>query len=143
MTRCLPRRQTGRQRLLVLAAALATLPALMACGDETLSAYADRDVVWQLQEIDGTPFPAEATLEFPEPGGIAGTAPCNRYSGALTAPYPWFALGPVMSTRRACPDLDAETRYFAALAAMEIAEVSGAVLVLSNEAGREMVFHAR
>lgn len=113
---------------------------LSACKDETISGYADAGAVWSLVELDGTAFPASATLSFPEKGRIAGQAPCNTYSGTQTAPYPWFETGPILSTKRACPDLNAETAFFAALSVMSIAEVSGGTLILSNEAGREMVF---
>lgn len=113
---------------------------LSACKDETISGHADAGVVWSLVELDGTAFQASATLSFPEKGRIAGQAPCNSYSGTQTAPYPWFETGPILSTKRACPDLNAETAFFAALSKMNIAEVSGSTLILSNETGRQMVF---
>jgi heat shock protein HslJ len=113
---------------------------LSACKDETISGYADAGAIWSLVELDGSAFQASATLNFPEKGRIVGNAPCNSYSGTQTAPYPWFETGPILSTKRACADLDAETAFFAALSEMRIAEVSGSTLILSNEAGREMVF---
>ena len=122
--------------LLIPAAALL----LSACKDETISGYADAGVVWSLVELDGAAFQASATLSFPEKGRIAGQAPCNSYSGTQTAPYPWFETGPILSTKRACPDLNAETAFFAALSKVNIAEVSGSTLILSNETGRQMVF---
>ena len=68
-----------------------TLFLLAACrGDETIAAYGAADITWQLTEIDGQPFTATATLHFPEPGRIAGIAPCNSYNAVLDAPYPWF-----------------------------------------------------
>ena len=120
---------------------LLLLPAACA-GDETLSGYAEREAVYVLEEIDGAAFAARATIGFPEEGTAQGEAPCNRWSAALEAPYPWFALGPVAATRRACPDLDAEQAFFAALTEMTLAEVQGPVLILSDEAGRAMVFRA-
>lgn len=125
-----------RQLLLIPAAALL----LSACKDETISGYADAGATWSLVELDSAAFPASTTLSFPEKGRIAGQAPCNSYSGTQSAPYPWFETGPILSTKRACPDLNAETAFFAALSEMSIAEVSGSTLILSNEAGREMVF---
>lgn len=116
--------------------------AVAACSDETLSAFADGGQTFALQEIDGIPFPAQATLTFPEPGHIAGSAPCNSYAGTLTAPYPWFETGPIAATKRACPDLAQETLFFTALSEMQLAEVSGNVLILSNDAGRQMLFEA-
>lgn len=125
---------------------LLTLPllaSLAACaGDESLTAYGAADKTWVLSEIDGAPAPARTTLSFPEPGRLAGRAPCNAYSGAQTAPYPWFEVGPIASTKAACPDLAFEQSYFAALSAMTLSEVSGDILVLSTPEGREMVFKA-
>lgn len=125
---------------LLLMPALATLPACRA--DETVRGYGGADKTWALQEIDGAAFPARATLTFPESGQIAGEAPCNRYFGPMTAPYPWFDAKQIASTKRACPDLEAEGQFLKALSDMTLSEVSGDVLVLSNDAGREMVFKA-
>ena len=119
---------------------LATFCLLGCTGDETVAGYGAADRVWVLEELDGTPFAARATLLFPETGKIAGEAPCNRYSGVMTAPYPWFGATQVVSTKMACPDLDAETKFFNALSDMTLSEVLGNVMILSNDAGREMVF---
>jgi len=108
--------------------------------DETLSGFADASAVWQLAELDGQPFTARATLRLPEPGQVAGHGPCNSFGAALNAPYPRFALGPIRATRMACADLDLEATYFAGLAAMTLAEVAGDRLILSDTAGRSMVF---
>ena len=117
--------------------------AVTACqGDETVGGYGAADIVWTLRELDGALFEQTANLTFPEAGRIAGKAPCNSYSGTMTAPYPWFEAGPLASTRMACPDLEAENRFFAALGEMTVSEVSGKTLILSNEDGREMVFTA-
>lgn len=126
-------------RLLIVIAALG----LSLCQkDETVGAYGASDRVWDLREIDGAEVTARTTLIFPEPGKIAGDGPCNRYSGVMTTPYPWFDVGQVVSTRVACPELTAETVYFQALREMSEAEVSGNVLILRNEDGREMVFRS-
>ncbi len=112
------------------------------CKDETISGYADTDASWELIELDGTLFPAKATISFPEKGRISGQAPCNSYFGTQSAPYPWFETGPIAATKRACPDLPAEGAFFNALEQMSIAEVSGNTLILSNEDGRQMIFKA-
>ncbi|MCK0140928.1 META domain-containing protein [Aliiroseovarius sp. F20344] len=124
-------------RLLLFIAATATL---MGCKDETISGYADADAEWRLVELDGDTFPARATITFPEKGRIAGKAPCNSFSTAQKAPYPWFETGPIASTKMACSDLEAESAFFEALSQMQISEVSGNTLILSSEAGSEMVF---
>ena len=43
----------------------------------------------------------------------------------------------------ACPELEAESAFFAALEDMSLVEIVGPTLILTNEAGREMVFEAR
>ncbi|WP_406648006.1 META domain-containing protein [Aliisedimentitalea scapharcae] len=111
-------------------------------SDETVSGYGGGDRVWTLVEIDGQPFASRATLTFPDRGQIAGQAPCNRYSAIMEAPYPWFDTGPVIATRMACPDLDAEDLFLSTLDAMTESEVSGNTLVLRAEDGREMLFKA-
>lgn len=116
---------------------------LASCGpDETISGYADRETIYALASIDDAPFTARATIAFAQEASISGAGPCNTFQAAQSVPYPWFALGPIASTRRACPDLGQEAAYFAALAEMRFAEIAGTVLILSDDAGSEMVFHA-
>ncbi len=117
--------------------------ALTACqGDETLSAYGAAQRDWRLVEMDGQAVKAPVTLRFPEAGQITGTGPCNSFSATQTAPYPWFGIGPIASTRSACPNLAAEAAFFRALEAMELAEVLGDTLILSTAQGRQMLFKA-
>lgn len=116
--------------------------ALCGCGDETISGFTDPDLVYHLVEIDGTPFPADAAIVFPAPGRVHGTGPCNQWSAAQTAPYPWIELGPIAATRRACAALALETRFFRRLGQMRFAEVSGPLLILSNDEGGTLVFAA-
>lgn len=111
-------------------------------GDETVGAYGAADQVWTLVELDGTAFAAQATLTFPEPGRIAGKAPCNGYQGKMEAPYPWFDAEQVAVTRMACPELRAESAFLSALSEMSLSEVSGDTLILTSDAGREMLFKA-
>ena len=127
---------------LLITAPLASL-VLMGCKDETISGYADRKAVWKLLEIDRKPFDADATISFPDQGQIVGQAPCNRYSSEQKAPYPWFEIGPIAATRMACDALDKESRYFTALTQMRQIEAQGDMLIMSNEAGRQMVFLAQ
>jgi heat shock protein HslJ len=116
--------------------------ALAACGpDETISAFGGGDD-YVLQEMNGTAITVPITLNIADSGQISGQAPCNGYSADQSAPYPWFALGPIAATRRACPELALETQYFETLARMTIAEVSGPVLILSNEAREMLVFQS-
>lgn len=118
------------------------LTLLAACKDETISGYAADGALWQLKSINGAPFTARATLTFPEPGKIAGRAPCNSYFGAQKAPYPWFEIDSVASTKMACPDLKLENQFLQALGKMTLSEATGNTLILSNDKGDQMVFKA-
>ncbi|UWQ28437.1 META domain-containing protein [Leisingera sp. M523] len=111
-------------------------------GDETLSAYGAAGKVWHLSSIDNAAYPAFAWLTFPEPGKVAGRAPCNSFQGTQTAPYPWFSAETLTTARAACPELTLEADFLQSLQKMTLAEVSGDVLILSNGQGREMLFTA-
>ncbi|MEL6690534.1 MAG: META domain-containing protein [Pseudomonadota bacterium] len=123
--------------------AIALLAFIGGCAaDETISGYLDTGTTWQLTEMNGAPFGATATIQFPEEGSVTGKAPCNRYTASQAAPYPWIDIGPIAATKLACPELAAEGTFFAALDAMTLAEVSGPVLILNGENGEEMIFTA-
>ncbi len=117
--------------------------ALPACAADSVTGYADLTSIYRLESIDGQPFRETATIAFPEPGRIAGQAPCNRWFGALAEPYPAFGPGPIGATRMACPDLDAEQAFFDALAAMTTASAEDGVLTLTGADGGVMVFRAQ
>ena len=75
-------------------------------------------------------------------GEVTGTGPCNAFTSTIEVPYPWFKLGPIASTRKACPALAAETAYFRALKEATLVEVSGPVMIISNTDGLNLVFNA-
>jgi len=120
------------------------LAVLNACEkpDETVTAYAEHDGTFQLSTLNGVPFTADATIDLRVSGTVSGHGPCNAYRASQTAPYPWITLGPITATRRACPDLDAETLFFDSLATMTIVESAREILILSNEDGARLVFYA-
>ena len=111
--------------------------------DERVSSGIEPTIEYNLIDLDGAPFDGTATISFPEPGKVVGQAPCNRYFATQTEPYPWFSLEGIGATRMACPDLNVESSFFAALEEMTLSEVSGDTLILSNTDGRQMVFVAR
>ena len=116
------------------------LAVLVGCTDETISGQVAETETFTLTSINGENEPAPVTLRFPAKGEVAGQAPCNGYTASQRAPLPWFEVGPIAATRRACPDLAFETRYFEALRAMTLIERQGAVLILSNDAGQTLTF---
>ncbi|MCO4843129.1 MAG: META domain-containing protein [Yoonia sp.] len=112
-------------------------------ADETLSAYSTVEGAYVLMSLDAEPLGSgTATLDVSQAGRVTGKGPCNSYSADQKAVYPWFELGPIISTRMACPDLPSEAFYFEALSEMTLAETQGNILILYNTDGREMVFHA-
>lgn len=97
---------------------------------------------WPLTLVDGQTPGFTATLALDQPGKVHGRAPCNRYSGSLTATLPAFRVEAVISTKMACADMAAEQRFFDLLDQMDHAEQVGDVLTLTG-AGHEMVFSSR
>lgn len=120
---------------------LLALLGLSACqGEETSAGYIVPDATYVLARMNELPFDARANIRFLPGGEVTGQAPCNSFGAAQTAPYPLFELGPIRATRAACPDLALESDFLGALARMQLAEVSGDVLMLSNEAGEKLEF---
>lgn len=111
---------------------------LIACQDESIARYSDTNVIWRLTELHGEPFAGTITLQIAS-GKISGSAPCNRYFAQQNAAYPWFKAGPIGATKRACPDLQTEARYFAALKQAHLAEVTNNMLLLSGEDGAALL----
>ena len=98
-----------------------TCLALMGCQpDETLSGYVPDGAEYRLEELNGLEAPARLDLRITKAGDLSGEGPCNRFSGKQTAPYPWFELGPLLMTKRACPNLQAEGQLMAALSSDEM-----------------------
>ncbi len=95
---------------------------------------------WVLNKLDGKPFDARATLVFSGPGQIGGRAPCNGFGGSFAGPWPQFSVGPLISTKMACPELDAEFAYLQTLEAMTSGRLEDGVLVLTGPAGRSLEF---
>ena len=96
--------------------------------------------VWEVQTIDGTAFPATATLRFSPDGKLSGKASCNRYFGAIKFIGADVTIDSLGSTRMACEALDDEHRYLLALEEMTQLKLSRGQLVLSNPSGRELIF---
>ncbi|GGA05886.1 META domain-containing protein [Neptunicoccus cionae] len=124
-----------------LLASLAFALSLSACQkDETISGVSGPDDQWLLVRMNDVPVETPITLTFPETGRLAGQAPCNSYFGEQTAPLPWFETGAVGATRRACPEMELEGRYFKAFSEMSMIERKGDTLLLSNDSGGELEY---
>src|SRR5512134_688403 len=75
-------------------------PAVTAANERTLHGSA-----WLLEDLGGADVldGAEATLTFPEAGRVAGNGSCNSFSGRAAIGAGTIRIGPLVSTRRACP----------------------------------------
>lgn len=92
--------------------ALAFLSLIPACqADETLRAYWAADRIWTLTELDGQAFSANTTLTLSKEGPVSGNAPSNSYSASMSTLYPWFEVGPILSTKTAYPELAADMQF--------------------------------
>jgi heat shock protein HslJ len=95
-----------------------------------------RDREWALRELDGQPLDSAAlasppTLLLSSAGTRASAfAGCNRLTGSYTLGSGTLEFGPLALTRMACPSMDLETRYTAALASVRQYRVEGTQLVL-------------
>jgi heat shock protein HslJ len=93
---------------------------------------------WLLVELPGadTASGIRQTLEFPEPGRIAGNGGCNRFGGEARLDGDRLAVSQLVTTRRACaPEAMAlESRYLAALSAAEKVVAEGKALSLHSGA---------
>ena len=78
---------------------------------------------WLLHEMDGHAVldGMEATLSFSEAGKVSGSGSCNRFFGPVKVTGDHISIGPLGSTRMACPPevMDQESSYLAALQTAE------------------------
>jgi putative lipoprotein len=76
---------------------------------------------WVLEDLAGAGVMdyVRATLEFPEPGKVAGNGSCNRFFGSAPVTGDRLTVSPLGATRMACPEavMNQESRYFQALQA--------------------------
>jgi heat shock protein HslJ len=78
---------------------------------------------WLLEDLGGAGVidEASATLEFPEPGKVAGSGSCNRFFGTVSIDGTAIAIRPLGTTRMACAEVVAmqEVSYIRALQSAE------------------------
>ena len=87
---------------------------------------------WVLEDINGAGVldDARATLEFSEAGKVSGRGSCNRFFGTAEVEGSRIHLGPLGTTRMACPEavMDQERRYLERLQQAERFAVEADVL---------------
>jgi heat shock protein HslJ len=79
---------------------------------------------WRLVSWDGGGGLGSLTITF-EDQRVFGSGGCNRYTGSYDTAGDVLTIGPLGSTRRACPTgiMDRESRYFQALGAVDAYEL--------------------
>jgi heat shock protein HslJ len=89
---------------------------------------------WLLEDLGGAGVidNIQATLTFPEAGKTAGKGSCNRFFGPAAISESAVKLGPLGSTRMACPEavMNQEKKYLDALHAAERFEWKDPYLLL-------------
>jgi heat shock protein HslJ len=112
--------------------------ALAACVTPALSDEI-QGVDWHLVGLEGQEVAWNASLRL-DGNKVTGKAPCNRFFGTNAADLPAVSVTALGATKMACPDLAAEDAFFAALQAMQRAELDQGHLFLIGPEGRIMEF---
>jgi len=81
----------------------------------------------------------EQFVGFKADGEIAGQGGCNRFFGTYEQDGERLTIGPLASTRMACPHLKAEAAFMEALQSTRTAEATHLKLLLKNEAGETVL----
>ncbi len=89
---------------------------------------------WTLEDLGGAGVidEARATIEFPEPGKVAGSGSCNRFFGTVAIDGNAIAISPLGTTRMACAEAVAmqEVNYMRALQSAERYVLQGTALLI-------------
>lgn len=100
------------KHLSTLVAGALTLMPLGAQAEETVEA----GIRWAIVAVSGTATLNEPEILFEASGRVSGTSGCNRFGGEVTQAEGILTLGPLASTRMACPgELGAQEQAIFAL----------------------------
>ena len=83
--------------------------------------------------------PVEQFVGFKAEGEIVGHGGCNRFFGTYEQTGETLTIGPLASTRMACPHLDAENAFMNALQEARVIEATHLKLLLKNEDGETVL----
>ena len=77
------------------------------------------------------------TAEFGKDGNLSGNSGCNTYNGTYTVTGDQIQIGPLATTRMACPQeiMDQESQYLAALQAAATYRIEGTGMELRTQEG--------
>ncbi|HMB76946.1 MAG TPA: META domain-containing protein [Kiloniellaceae bacterium] len=131
-------------RPLVVAAVLLSGLALAACETSGAQGAGSRDnplknTSWLAEDIEGTAAAGnvQSTLNVALDNQVTGSGGCNNYFGLAVIEGDSFSMGPVGSTKMACPEvmMAQEQRFFAALTKARRFETKDGQLSLFDESG--------
>lgn len=92
---------------------------------------------WDLITLSGKPIASDLSirLSFTQDGSVAGNAGCNNYNAAYTLSDHILSVGPIASTKKACPEMvmQQEAQFLAALEGQHYLQVNDDQLLLVNE----------
>ena len=104
-----------------------------------------KDIGGMYHLISDDPSLQRVTLEI-DGTRVSGRGPCNRYFGPITHPDAGsngIQVGPIASTKMACPYLSAEHSYFQDLQGVSMVKVVPDGLVLTTSDQTKLVFKYR
>lgn len=100
---------------------------------------------WQLVQLDGRSVKAapETFVLKLENGSISGAGACNRLMGSYkTGERRALKIGPLATTKMACPNLDQEQQFLRALESTTHYDMDGPMLLLLSNGELHAVFQA-
>ena len=100
---------------------------------------------WQLVQLDGRSVkaaPETFALKL-ENGSVSGAGACNRLMGSYkTGERRALKIGPLATTKMACPNLDQEQQFLRALESTTHYDMDGPMLLLLSNGELHAVFQA-
>lgn len=100
---------------------------------------------WQLVQLDGRSVKAapETFVLKLENGSVSGAGACNRLMGSYkTGERRALKIGPLATTKMACPNLDQEQQFLRALESTTHYDMDGPMLLLLSNGELHAVFQA-
>lgn len=129
------------------------LIALAACQEDAPTPAADplaplgSAVNWRITEIAGAAVPEgiRVTMLSPEPGVIAGSSGCNRYSGRIETRDGALHVGALAGTRMMCPpeQMQVEQAFHSTIGTVTALRLAGPTLDFTDAAGKVVLRAAR
>ena len=122
-----------------------TILLMSACADRPPPGPLPGDLAgthWMAKTVAGQPVPEDmaVTLEFEGADRVQGRSGCNRYNGPIGVADGKLQIGPLATTRMACPppQMAMEQAFLAALAdARALRHDNSALVVETNTPGPE------